>query len=112
VLARRRDSADDDPTIIRHLHDLAALTAHVAQSPQFAMLVARATAADTGRGGGVAPSDAAERFAAMLATLQTDKRWAADHARYVAEVSYAAPYEQIDFAQALAACRRLVDGTG
>ena len=49
VHARRRNSPNDDPTIIRHLHDLAALAATVGTSREFPRLVQGALAADTGR---------------------------------------------------------------
>ena len=51
VLARDRTRAGDDPTIIRHLHDLAALERHVVSAPRFAELVlAAAPAMPAGRG--------------------------------------------------------------
>jgi hypothetical protein len=48
---RQRGSAKDDPTIIRHLHDLAALEKVVAAAPEFRELVLAAVAADIGREG-------------------------------------------------------------
>jgi hypothetical protein len=51
VRARRRGSDNDDPTIIRHLHDLAALKPSVAASDRFAPLVRKAMSDDAGRGG-------------------------------------------------------------
>ena len=56
VLARDRGSPKDDPTIIRHLHDLAALEQDAASAPRFPELVRAAAAADIGRGGGTAPA--------------------------------------------------------
>jgi hypothetical protein len=49
VRARERTRADDDPTIIRHLHDLGALEKHVASAPRFPELVSAAAAVDVGR---------------------------------------------------------------
>jgi len=51
VCARDRRRPDDDPTMIRHLHDLAALERRVASAQGFAGLVLTAAAADEGRGG-------------------------------------------------------------
>jgi predicted nucleotidyltransferase component of viral defense system len=48
VLARRPGSEDDDPTIVRHLHDLAALKATVEASSAFCDLAARAMSGDAG----------------------------------------------------------------
>ena len=51
--------ANDDPTIIRHLHDLAALEQLAAVAPRFRELVMAAVAADDrqGRGPAADPSD-------------------------------------------------------
>jgi hypothetical protein len=108
VCTRQRGATDDDPTIIRHLHDLAALEGHVGTDARFILLVQQAAAADTGRGGGTAPATPQDRFAAMLDRLRGDKLWIADYDEFVRHVSFARPDEQISFAAALAATTRLV----
>jgi len=55
-----------------------------------------------------APSEPAERFAAMLKLLQGDKVWASEYEAFVWQVSFAKPGETISFAEAFAAARRLV----
>ena len=56
-----------EPTIVRHLHDLAALKASLAASDVFTGLVQRAMASDQGRGGETRmASDPAALFADML----------------------------------------------
>jgi hypothetical protein len=112
VCARERGDANDDPTIIRHLHDLAALETHVTASPQFTRLVRQAAAADTGRRGGRAPATPGERFAMMLDRLQRETFWAEEYGEFVREVSFARPDETIGFDTALAAGRRLVGRIG
>jgi len=109
VHARRRGSADDDPTIIRHLHDLAALTATAGTSPEFPRLVQGALVADKGRGGEAAvPSGPAALFAGMFERLATDKLWAGEYEDFVRQVSFADRGELIGFDAALAALRDLV----
>lgn len=109
VRARDRTRADDDPTIVRHLHDLAALERRAASSPWFADLVHTAAAADVGRGGKrTASADPAAMFADMLRRLETDALWAREYEDFVRAVSFAGPGEAIDFAEALASCTRLV----
>ena len=109
VHARQRGSAGDDPTIIRHLHDLAAHRASAEQSGEFAALVRNATAADRGRGGETtAGSDPAALFRGMLERLTTDRLWAREYEDFVDAVSFAAPNERIGFGAALAAARELV----
>ena len=109
VHARRRGSADDDPTVIRHLHDLAALKAGVAQSRDFAALVQKAALDDAGRGGETtAGSDPAALFGGMLERLSADPLWAREYEDFVGAVSFAAPGEGIGFDAALASVRELV----
>jgi hypothetical protein len=109
VLVRDRTRPKDDPSIIRHLHDLAALEKHAAAAPRFAELVQIAAAADEGRGGAQAV-DPKTMFAEMLRRLETDPLWAREYEEFVRQVSFAGPGEAIDFAHALAACIRLVAG--
>jgi hypothetical protein len=109
VCARDRTRPDDDPTIIRHLHDLAALEVSVASAPRFPELVLAAAAADVGRGGETVPSgDPAAMFAGMLGRLETDPLWAREYEEFVQQVSFAVAGETIHFAAALTACGRLV----
>lgn len=109
VHARRPGSTDDDPTIIRHLHDLAALKPAIAASGEFTTLVNKAMADDEGRGGDATASrDTNALFAGMLERLVTDPLWAAEYRDYVQQVSFADPGELIGFDQALAALADLV----
>lgn len=110
VCTRRRGAEDDDPTLIRHLHDLAALESHVAGAPEFETLVRQIAAKDAERGGGGAPLELAERFTTMLDLLQNDESWEAEYATFVLPVSFAGPEERISFGEAFAAIRRLTEG--
>jgi hypothetical protein len=116
VLARRRESDGDDPTIVRHVHDLAALKPHVSGRDDFRTLVRRAMAEDKGRGGeAIASTDPAALFVCMLDRLATDPLWASEYQDYVDAVSFAQPGELLCFGAALAAVRDLVsvvEGTG
>jgi len=109
VCVRQRGGERDDPTIIRHLHDLAALEHRVIAQPAFKRLLAAAMTADTGRGGGRAPPDPAERFAVMLDRLTTDALWADEYAEFVRNVSFAGKDATIQFSAALEAVRRLMN---
>jgi predicted nucleotidyltransferase component of viral defense system len=109
VRARDRSRPDDDPTIVRHLHDLAALERQVASAPRFAELVLAAAAADVGRGGErTTPADPATMFADMLRRLETDALWAREYEDFVRAVSFAGADEEMSFAAALVASARLV----
>jgi Nucleotidyl transferase AbiEii toxin, Type IV TA system len=109
VHARQRGSDGDDPTIVRHLHDLASLKDTVTASGDFPRLVRKAMVDDTGRGGeATASADPATLFAGMLERLGTDPLWATGYRDYVRQVSFAAPSELIGFDRALAAVKDLV----
>jgi predicted nucleotidyltransferase component of viral defense system len=108
VCTRQYGGEKDDPTIIRHLHDLAALESHVGTSAVFATLVQQAGIEDAGRGGGNAPADLSERFAMMLHDLRNRKVWEDEYRQFVQQVTFGRPDELIDFRSALEAARRLV----
>ena len=108
VCTRRRGSEKDDPTIIRHLHDLGALESRVAGIPTFVDLVRQAAADDAGRGGGTAPAKASDRFVMMLDLLSKQTFWAAEYEQFVSQVSFAPADETVAFSDALAATGRLV----
>lgn len=107
VCTRQRGSDRDDPTIIRHLHDLAALAERIQSSREFRPLVLAAVSGDTKRGGGKAPPEAGERFALMLDRLTREAFWAAEYEEYVRGVSFAEPGERITFEAALVAVKEL-----
>ena len=108
VHARRRGSDGDDPTIIRHLHDLAALKPTIGASGEFTALVSRAMSDDEGRGGAATAVTPTRLLAGMLKELATDPLWAAEYRDYVRQVSFADPAELIGFDQALSALGGLV----
>jgi len=108
VYARERGSANDDPTIIRHLHDLAALESHIKGESGFPALARQTAENDTGRGGEGVPANARERFSAMLERLSKDKLWATEYETFVLQVSFARADEEISFTEAFAATKRLV----
>lgn len=112
VCARERGSLKDDPNIVRHLHDLAAIESRVVSAPAFASLLLKAADADSGRGRGRAPVDVRERFALMLDRLMNDPLWAAEYERFVRNVSYAGPDEVIAFSDAVQSARRLAFTSG
>lgn len=105
---RNRQSEDDDPTMIRHLHDLAALEGQVADSAEFLPLLQQKAEADSGRGGGTAPTDPIERFTTMLDLIRNDPLWAKEYDEFVRQVSFASPDQEISFDHAFDATTRLV----
>lgn len=79
VCSRRRGAEGDDPSIIRHLHDLAALEPIAAQADAFAELVKGAMADDLHRAGREAPQAPEDRIVRMFELLTGDALWAKEY---------------------------------
>jgi len=108
VLVRERGSEKDDPTIIRHVHDLAVLEAVIEAEGPFGPLLAETLAADSDRGGGaVAGLPARERLAAMFEKLEADAEYGSEYDRFVGAMAFAGAGEVPTYKEALKALRRL-----
>ena len=102
--------ADHDPTLIRHVHDLAALEPHAMEHEGFPELLHRVLDADAPRGApnpGLVPQTPAERVAAALEILRTDGEFAANYQSFVRAMCYGNENETPTFQAALEAVRRL-----
>ena len=102
--------ADDDPTVVRHLHDLAALEGYTLDHPDFPALLRTRIIEDTSRMKGaldVAPGQPAERVSLVLDLLEADPKHLARYRQFVAAMCYGREDEIPDFATALSAVRRL-----
>jgi len=110
MIIRDRTSENDDPTIVRHLHDLAALEDTVGKSAGFSALLASILEADTHRGGSmVAALAPADRLAAVRVKLDEDKAYPDEYRRFVEGMAFAAAGEIPSFEAARAALGRLCD---
>ena len=110
VCSRERGTEYADPSIIRHLHDLAGLESHSADANKFRALILKAAEADAGRGSTKNPVGLQKRLQMMLDILRRDPLWAREYEKYVADVSLAAVDERIKFAEALEAAWGLIAG--
>ncbi len=104
---RDRSSPKDDPTIVRHLHDLVALTDHIADSADFVDLALKALEVDAKRAKSEAMTGEA-LLRAMLLTITSDPLWRDEYERFVERFSYAADEEIITFDRVVEVCQRLV----
>lgn len=108
VLDRDRASPSDDPALVRHLHDLAALAPHIRDDNRLQALALKTLAKDTKRGNSTTASlTIAERLQQMLNILQTDATYATEYQNFVVGMSYASDEDRITFSVALAALQRL-----
>jgi hypothetical protein len=110
ILDRVRDGENDDPSLVRHLHDLAILQEKALAYPAFGALVA-AAGQDERRAKNVAlvGMPLAEKLRQMLDALQTDPEYSPEYDRFVKGVSYAPAASTPDFATALQAIQTLVE---
>jgi hypothetical protein len=108
ALTRDRASPGDDPAIVRHLHDLAALEPAVSGHAGFPGLLMETMLADTGRGSEVSRLlSPGERLAAMSEILAVDPLYSGEYARFVEGMAFAGAGEVPSFAEAVAAVARL-----
>jgi hypothetical protein len=104
---RDRNAATDDPTIVRHLHDLAALTPQVLERATFAPLAREVLQVDARR----TNKPGAEGLAllrAMLPKILSDRLWRREYEEFVGAVSFGPDNDRISFEQAARACGKLV----
>lgn len=112
ILVRDRADKKDDPTIIRHLHDLAALENMMAESPEeFVTSAKKSLEQDKDCRGGaiIAGMTVAERLVRALKILKEDSLYSVEYQKFVASMSYAAEDEQISFDGAVQAFERIVN---
>ncbi len=108
MLTRDRDGIKDDPTIVRHLHDLAALEAAATANAAFGGLLMETLVADGGRrGGALAEMSPGERLAAMQDRLAGDELYSVEYERFVGGMAFAGEPEIPGFGQATEAVARL-----
>jgi Nucleotidyl transferase AbiEii toxin, Type IV TA system len=110
MLLRDRSSEEDDATIVRHLHDLAALETAATESGHFPELLRSVLADDSDRGGGgVAELGPRERLAAMCIKLADDPVYNEEYGRFVGGMAFAGAAEVPTFEAAVSAVERLCE---
>lgn len=108
---RVRGGQDDDPYIVRHIHDLAILKDAALQHDAFSELVATSMQHDSGRPRNdvsISGLTAFNKFQRMLAVLQSDNEYAQEYKRFVGGVSYAAPEQIPSYTEVVDALQNLV----
>ncbi len=111
ILIRDRADEKDDPTMIRHLHDLAALENMISEAENdFVSSAKESLQRDQVRRGGnlIADMAVADRLANALKILKQDGLYQKEYEHFVASMSYAAEEEQISFEEAVQALERII----
>ncbi|MBL7802308.1 MAG: nucleotidyl transferase AbiEii/AbiGii toxin family protein [Saprospiraceae bacterium] len=107
---RVRGGENDDPAIVRHIHDLAVLENHVKDDARFPRLVAVSMQLDNDtllKNKPAFGSSNAEKFEQMLSILTQEAEYRKEYDQFVKGVSYAPEGAEPDFDTALGAVSRL-----
>lgn len=105
--ARDRSSKTDDPSMIRHLHDLAALASPDVTNAQLEALALSIVDADASRSG--KSLDGRGLLEAMLPAITGDPVWRQEYEQFVGAVSFGPEAGRIGFDAAVKAVSGLVE---
>lgn len=111
VIARNRNDPNDDPAIIRHLHDLASLENMLnTDFESFSKVALDSLKRDKqSRGKGIAKTLSIKEMLDKAANiLSTDKEYSQEYTKFVSEMTYADDVDQISFDNANAAFGRII----
>ncbi len=111
ILVRNRKDDKDDPTIIRHLHDLAALENMITDAENdFVLSAKESLERDQNRRGGdiIANMPIADRLTNALNTLKEDELYQKEYEKFVESMSYAVEEELVSFEGAVQALERII----
>lgn len=111
ILVRDRADKRDDPALIRHLHDLAALENAIREAGNDFVSSARTSLErDKNRRGGnvIADMPVSDRLANAVKTLKDDNLYQKEYDQFVTNMSYAAEDELIKFEDAVKALERII----
>lgn len=112
VVVRDRNSEKDDPTMIRHLHDLAALKDTIWQDKDlFIECAKQSLEGDQERRGGdvIASMSISDRLLKAFEMLSSDELYREEYQQFVQNMSYADEDDQILFADALLVLKVFID---
>jgi predicted nucleotidyltransferase component of viral defense system len=102
IIKRNRSDPQDDPAMIRHLHDLCALNAVIkAEAPLFRETALSSFAEDQQTRKRCTDRDFKSSMQSALSALRSDKKYKQEYIRFVDAMSYADEDEQIVFETAL-----------
>ncbi len=111
VNERNRGSANDDPSIVRHLHDLAKLKELIIVSPDFSAMAKDSIKNDELRSRDPAFKEKSliEKLNIMITKFKQDELYQDEYNRFVGAMSYALSDDQIpNFNTALSALEELI----
>lgn len=111
VLDRNRSDPDDDPALVRHIHDLAMLKDTVLKHAEFRRLVTNCMERDADRAKNnsrFSDMSMSEKFEQLLTKLDSDPKYEKEYDQFVKGVSYSTDDSTPAFKKAVKAIRLLV----
>lgn len=111
VVVRDRNAQDDDPTIVRHLHDLAALEKIVRkQETLFVTTAKQSLEQDQSRRGSdtISAISIQDRLERAMQILREDEMYRKEYEQFVLNMSYADEEKKIGFNEACTALERII----
>lgn len=108
VIDRDRTSAEDDPTIIRHIHDLHMLSKEALMHPAFKTMCIDTIARDDRRCKKIAGWPTPQKFAATIKIFQTDEKYVTEYQTFVNSMSYTPGTSAPTFAQAIETLQKIM----
>lgn len=102
VLKRDRRSETDDPTLVRHFHDLCALNDRITgEFEQFCSLFKASYEVDQASGARQTGLQVVDAMGSLVEALKLDSLYKKEYEQFVESMSYAKDNEQIGFNQAI-----------
>ena len=87
---RIREPQDDDPDLVRHIHDLVALHQHATEHKNFKRMAVEMIGRDDPRCAKISGWPLKEKVAFLIETLETDRVYPSEYNRFVQGMSYSA----------------------
>ena len=105
---RKRGTLNDDPDIVRHIHDLAILSDKVINHPEFPTMVRSAIDRDDKRSKTIAGLTPTQKLTKMLGILGSDSAYSTEYERFVNGMSYAPTGSILIFQKAVEKVSQLI----
>ncbi|MFD1145399.1 nucleotidyl transferase AbiEii/AbiGii toxin family protein [Larkinella insperata] len=106
---RKRGTVNDDPYLVRHIHDLAILSDRVMDHPEFQTLVRSAIDRDDKRSKAITGFTPVQKFTIMLGILASDSGYLTEYERFVNGMSYAPSSSVLPFQKAIEKVNQLIN---
>lgn len=109
VLDRDRSTDHDDPAMIRHLHDLCALSGVIEQNKEvFVGLVNHSFNEDLARGSEVITASLKDTAYEALSVLETDEEYQQEYNQFVSGMSYSKEADQVSFKDSISSLKSII----